>query len=176
MPPLVFMHWSESNNVGQAFDETDRAGGFLPFAEADRVITEEDEAYAKENRGYEKTKLSLLFLNKSTTGEIEDLSYGRFRYDCGDLDGGIVKHIESWCDWCEEHKYGEWESLRDYKNQCLPILGKLNEQFEEFRLNHGELNLKMRMKLNGVLNLFVTEKSSARLLCQKTLQKRDFTG
>ncbi|WP_031579288.1 DUF5710 domain-containing protein [Ruminobacter sp. RM87] len=138
MPPLVFMHWSESNNVGQAFDETDRAGGFLPFAEADRVITEEDEAYAKENRGYEKTKLSLLFLNKSDTGEIEDLSYGRFRYDCGDLDGGIVKHIESWCDWCEEHKYGEWESLRDYKNQCLPILGKLNEQFEEFRLNQSQ--------------------------------------
>ena len=129
MPPLVFMHWSESNSVGQAFDETDRAGGFLPFAEADRIITEEDEAYAKENRGYEKTKLSLLFLNKSLTGEIEDLSYGRFRYDCGDLDGGIVKHIESWCDWCEEHKYEGWESLRDYKNQGLPMLGYQNEQF-----------------------------------------------
>ena len=138
MPPLVFMHWSESNSVGQAFDETDRAGGFLPFAEADRIITEEDEAYAKENRGYEKTKLSLLFLNKSLTGEIEDLSYGRFRYDCGDLDGGIVKHIESWCDWCEEHKYEGWESLRDYKNQGLPMLGYQNEQFEEFRQNQTQ--------------------------------------
>ena len=156
MPPLVFMHWSESNNVGQAFDETDRAGGFLPFAEADRVITEEDEAYAKENRGYEKTKLSLLFLNKSTTGEIEDLSYGRFRYDCGDLDGGIVKHIESWCDWCEEHKYGEWESLRDYKNQCLPILGKLNEQFEEFRLNQSQ-EQKQSNDLNWKIQWWGTE-------------------
>ena len=151
MPPLVFMHWSESNNVGQAFDETDRAGGFLPFAEADRIITEEDEAYAKENRGYEKTKLSLLFLNKSLTGEIEDFSYGRFRYDCGDLDGGIVKHIESWCDWCEEHKYEGWESLRDYKNQCLPMLGYQNEQFEEFRQTQeaeqeqsSELNWKIQ--------------------------------
>lgn len=138
MPPLVFMHWSESKSVGQAFDETDRAGGFLPFAEADRIITEEDEAYAKENRGYEKTKLSLLFLNKSLTGEIEDLSYGRFRYDCGDLDGGIVKHIESWCNWCEEHNYEGWESLRDYKNQGLPMLGYQNEQFEEFRQNQTQ--------------------------------------
>lgn len=138
MPPLVFLHWSESNSVGQAFDETDRAGGFLPFAEADRIITEEDEAYAKENRGYEKTKLSLLFLNKSLTGEIEDLSYGRFRYDCGDLDGGIVKHIESWCDWCIGHYEDVRESMREYKTVHLPMIEHNSNQFEDFKQNQSQ--------------------------------------
>ena len=136
IPPLVFMHWSESGNVSEAFEKT---GGFLPFAEADRVITAEDEEFAKLNQGYEKTKLTMIYLANSLDGKrIDDQSYPHMRYDCGDLDSGLIKHIESWCDWCEQHKYEGWESMREYRTLHLPMIEHNSSQFEEFRQNQSQ--------------------------------------
>lgn len=135
-PPLVFMHWSESGTLSDAFEKT---GGFLPFAEADRIITAEDEEFAKLNQGYEKTKLTLLYLTNSLDGKgIDDQSYPHMRYDCGDLDGGLIKHIESWCDWCIGHYEDVRESMREYKTVHLPMIEHNSNQFEDFKQNQSQ--------------------------------------
>ena len=136
IPPLVFMHWSESGTLSDAFEKT---GGFLPFAEADRIITAEDEEFAKLNQGYEKTKLTLLYLTNSLDGKgIDDQSYPHMRYDCGDLDGGLIKHIESWCDWCIGHYEDVRESMREYKTVHLPMIEHNSNQFEDFKQNQSQ--------------------------------------
>lgn len=136
IPPSVFMHWSESGTLSDAFEKT---GGFLPFAEADRIITAEDEEFAKLNQGYEKTKLTLLYLTNSLDGKgIDDQSYPHMRYDCGDLDGGLIKHIESWCDWCIGHYEDVRESMREYKTVHLPMIEHNSNQFEDFKQNQSQ--------------------------------------
>ena len=158
IPPLVFMHWSESGTLFDAFEKT---GGFLPFAEADRIITAEDEEFAKLNQGYEKTKLTLLYLTKSLDGKgIDDQSYPHMRYDCGDLDGGLIKHIESWCDWCIGHYEDVRESMREYKTVHLPMIEHNSNQFEDFRQNQSqsqELAQKQSNDLNWKIQWWGTE-------------------
>ena len=168
IPPLVFMHWSESGTLSDAFEKT---GGFLPFAEADRIITAEDEEFAKLNQGYEKTKLTMIYLANSLDGKrIEDQSYPHMRYDCGDLDGGLIKHIESWCDWCEQHKYEGWESMREYRTLHLPMIEHNSSQFEEFRQNQAQSLKAEQQSLNWKINSFahfgdVQEQYRLELVC-----------
>lgn len=167
MPPLVFMHWSESRALSDEFKKT---GGFLPFAEADRIITAEDEEYAKLEEGYEKTKLTLLYLSNRLDGNgVDDQSYPHMRYDCGDLDGGLIKHIESWCDWCIEHYEDEREIMREYKTIHLPMLEYSSNQFEAFRQNQSqEAKVKQSQELNWSVNAVESEQNAytLELLCE----------
>lgn len=86
--PVVTINWSEH----PAFYSWEDNELKLSVAAAEIILTHFDkEVHAEEDRGYDKTKFTIEYVNED--GE-QDTYEGR--YDLGDDDGGMIEHIRAW--------------------------------------------------------------------------------
>lgn len=86
--PVVTINWSEH----PAFYSWEDDELKLSVAAAEIILTHFDkEVHAEEDRGYDKTKFTIEYVNED--GE-QDTYVGR--YDLGDDDGGMIEHIRAW--------------------------------------------------------------------------------
>lgn len=101
--PVVTINWSEN----PAFYSWKDGELKLSVAAAEIILTHFDKAvHAEEDRGYDKTKFTIEFVNED--GE-QDTYTGR--YDLGDDDGGMIQHIRAFGEWyLKKGHYGNGRS------------------------------------------------------------------
>ena len=81
MPPMVYLHWSENDEINNVFGEN----RFLPLSKANEVFQGLNNNYPPHAVcPYEKSKISVLYFKKNDSGiGFKDESFGDIRYDIG---------------------------------------------------------------------------------------------
>lgn len=81
MPPMVYLHWSENDEINNVFGEN----RFLPLSKANEVFQALNNNYPPHAVcPYEKSKISVLYFKKNDSGiGFKDESFGDIRYDIG---------------------------------------------------------------------------------------------
>ena len=109
--PSVLIRWSEH----PAFYEYGEDCLTLSVAAAEIILSKLDTEYHAANRGYMKTA----FVITGTAWDGEPLNYDG-RYDLGDNDGGLIKHIRSFGEWYLTHdEYGHEKETPDETNDNI---------------------------------------------------------
>lgn len=113
--PVVTINWSEN----PAFYSWEYNELKLSVAAAEIVLkTFDEKVHAEGDRGYDKTKFTIHFVNEDG----EEDSYGG-RYDLGDNDGGMIEHIRSWGRFlCEKGSFGNGNVSDEDRAQGEAIL------------------------------------------------------
>lgn len=138
LPPLVYLHWSESSDLKSEFTSRD-THKLLPLAEANRILDKANNEYKE--IGYYKSKLSLLYIQKELD-KTTDYSYTDARYDIGSEKGDLITHIEDYCKWIVDHKEENWISASEYKDQILPLIKDKSEKYDNYLTQEKELDLE----------------------------------
>lgn len=111
--PSVLIRWSEH----PAFYEYGEDSLILSVAAAEIILSKLDAEYHAANRGYMKTS----FVITGTAWDGEPLNYDG-RYDLGDNDGGLIKHIRSFGEWYLTHdEYGHEKETPDKTNDNIVL-------------------------------------------------------
>ena len=154
LPPLVYLHWSESSDLKSEFTSRD-TNKLLPLAEANRILDKANNEYKE--IGYYKSKVSLLYVQKEFD-KTTDYSYTDARYDIGSEKGDLITHIEDYCKWIVDHKEGNWISASEYKDQALPLIKDKSEKYENY-LSESNQEIKS-VKFDKTQNSSNTKKST----------------
>lgn len=136
MPPMVYLHWSENDEINNVFGEN----RFLPLSKANEVFQGLNNNYPPHAVcPYEKSKISVLYFKKNDSGiGFKDESFGDIRYDIGsepkksDLSSHIRDYVNDFLkgkyDFCfpggsrqQELKESK-ERFAEYKEETLPDL------------------------------------------------------
>ena len=59
LPPLAFLHWSESRNITKDFESINK-GKIVPLSDANRILDKANNEFS-EREGYAKTKVSVIY-------------------------------------------------------------------------------------------------------------------
>lgn len=141
MPPMAFLHWSESRELENAFGKNK----FLPLSKANEVVQKLNNIEPPD-RGYYKSKFTVLYFKRNASGiGFKDESYKRFRYDIGsepkdsdlsthmrDYVDGVLKGDEDFLYTSEYYQQKELKErkarLADYKEQIVPVFEQYSKE------------------------------------------------
>lgn len=141
MPPMAFLHWSESRELENAFGKNK----FLPLSKANEVVQKLNNIEPTD-RGYYKSKFTVLYFKRNDTGiGFKDESYKRFRYDIGSepKDSDLSTHMRDYVDgvlkgdedFLYTSAYSQQKELKerkarlaDYKEQIVPVFEQYSKE------------------------------------------------
>lgn len=124
--PVVTICWSEH----PAFYSWEDDELKLSVAAAEIILRHYDEKKHAEQRGYDKTKFIINWID-AETGEPEEYAG---RYDLGDNDGGLIEHIRSFGRWHRTHDQRTGKELEN-PEQELSEIEKFADWLETFTRN-----------------------------------------
>ena len=141
MPPMAYLHWSESKELEKAFGKN----RFLPLSKANEVVQKLNNSYPPDS-GYDKSQFSVLYFKRNASGlGFKDESYEHFSYDIGsepknsdlsthirDYVDGVLKGDE---DFLYTSEYSQQKELKerkarlaDYKEQIVPVFEQYSKE------------------------------------------------
>lgn len=141
MPPMAFLHWSESRELENAFGKNK----FLPLSKANEVVQKLNNIEPPD-RGYYKSKFTVLYFKRNASGVgFKDESYKRFRYDIGSepKDSDLSTHMRDYVDgvlkgdedFLYTSEYTQQKELKerkarlaDYKEQIVPVFEQYSKE------------------------------------------------
>ena len=146
--PVVTICWSEH----PAFYSWEDDELKLSVAAAEIILKHYDEKKHAEQRGYDKTKFVINWID-AETGEQEKYTG---RYDLGDNDGGLIEHIRSFGRWHRTHDQYTGKELEN-PEQDLSGTEKFADWLETFTRNTRIIDVEIAP---GVID-FVKAKKAA---------------
>lgn len=149
LPPLAFLHWSESRNITKDFESINK-GKIVPLSDANRILDKANNEFS-EREGYAKTKVSVIYTKSGFDDEgnkilSTDYSYPEMRYDVGDERGDVLTNIEDFCKWCVDHQEPNWDVKEEYKDKILPLIKTKCEKFDNYKKERAEAKKKVDEK------------------------------
>ncbi len=141
MPPMAYLHWSESKELEKAFGKN----RFLPLSKANEVVQNLNNSYPSDS-GYDKSQFSVLYFKRNASGlGFKDESFEHFSYDIGsepknsdlsihirDYVDGVLKGDE---DFLYTSEYSQQKELKerkarlaDYKEQIVPVFEQYSKE------------------------------------------------
>lgn len=141
LPPLAFLHWSESRNITKDFESINK-GKVVPLSDANKILDKANTEFS-EREDYVKTKVSVIYAKSGFDDEgnkilSTDHSYPEIRYDVGDERGDVFTHIDDFCKWCVDHQEPNWDVKEEYKDKILPLIKTKCEKFDNFKKTRAE--------------------------------------
>lgn len=141
MPPMAYLHWSESKELEKAFGKN----RFLPLSKANEVVQKLNNSYPLDS-GYDKSLFSVLYFKRNAPGVgFKDESFEHISYDIGsepknsdlsthirDYVDGVLKGDE---DFLYTSEYSQQKELKerkarlaDYKEQIVPVFEQYSKE------------------------------------------------
>lgn len=141
MPPMAYLHWSESKELEKAFGKN----RFLPLSKANEVVQKLNNSYPPDS-GYDKSQFSVLYFKRNASGVgFKDESFEHISYDIGsepknsdlsthirDYVDGVLKGDE---DFLYTSEYSQQKELKerkarlaDYKEQIVPVFEQYSKE------------------------------------------------
>lgn len=141
MPPMAYLHWSESKELEKAFGKN----RFLPLSKANEVVQKLNNSYPPDS-GYDKSLFSVLYFKRNASGVgFKDESFEHISYDIGsepknsdlsthirDYVDGVLKGDE---DFLYTSEYSQQKELKerkarlaDYKEQIVPVFEQYSKE------------------------------------------------
>lgn len=141
MPPMAYLHWSESKELEKAFGKN----RFLPLSKANEVVQKLNNSYPPDS-GYDKSQFSVLYFKRNDSGVgFKDESFEHISYDIGsepknsdlsthirDYVDGVLKGDE---DFLYTSEYSQQKELKerkarlaDYKEQIVPVFEQYSKE------------------------------------------------
>ena len=146
--PVVTICWSEH----PAFYSWEDYELKLSVAAAEIILKHYDEKKHAEQRGYDKTKFVINWID-AETGEQDEYTG---RYDLGDNDGGLIEHIRNFGRWHRTHDQHTGKELEN-PEQELSEIEKFADWLETFTRNTRIIDVQISP---GVID-FVKAKKAA---------------
>lgn len=146
--PVVTICWSE-NPAFYSWEDDELK---LSVAAAEIILKHYDEKKHAEQRGYDKTKFVINWID-AETGEQDEYTG---RYDLGDNDGGLIEHIRSFGRWYRTHDEYTGKELEN-PEQELSGTEKFADWLETFTRNTRIIDVEIAP---GVID-FVKAKKAA---------------
>ena len=146
--PIVTICWSEH----PAFYSWEDDELKISVAAAEIILSHYDEKKHAEQRGYDKTKFVINWID-AETGEQDEYTG---RYDLGDNDGGLIEHIRSFGRWHRTHDQYTGKELEN-PEQELSGTEKFADWLETFTRNTRIIDVEISP---GVID-FVKAKKAA---------------